>query len=191
MPASKILIRAQDGTPEQIAFLSAAFSPTAARDLRINTPTTATISMASVANAAARQSTKVDLGDPRPTLYKVRATIEFAATPTAGLTVDLYWAPSSSATAGTGNAAGVTGTDAAYAGDSSNLTAALRQLERIGTFVCTEVPTAEGIQTAECGYFVPGERYGSLVVVNSSGAAIHSDDQEFHVVFSPVNTESQ
>lgn len=190
---NKVLLDTQDGTPPQICFADHAgdFGPTAARNLEVGTPTDCQISMASVANAAARQSAKVDLGAVRAPRYKVRATIEFAATPTAGNVVEFYWAPSGSATAANANAGGVSGSNAAYTGDSSNLTAAVKQLERIGTFVCTEVPTAEGIQTAECGYFVPGERYGSLVVVNNSGAAIHSDDAEFHVVFDPVFEEIQ
>jgi hypothetical protein len=113
-----------------------------------------------------------------------------AATPTAGDVIELYWAPSPSATAGTANPANVTGADSAYAGYSSNLAASVKQLERIGTFVCTAQTTAT-VQVAECGYFVPGERYGSLVVKNESGAAFHSDDVECHVVFDPIVDEVQ
>src|SRR3954466_15710006 len=102
----------------------------------------AAITMTSVANAAARQSVKLDLGASRAAAYYLRCDNEIAATPTAGNTIDYYWAPSSSATAGTDNPGGVGGTDSAYAGYSSNLTASLPQLQFIGSMVCTAQATA-------------------------------------------------
>jgi hypothetical protein len=144
----------------------------------------AAITLASVANAAARQAAKLDLGATRGQLYRVKAAFEIAATPTAGATIDLYWAPSSSGTAGTDNPANVSGTDAAYSGYSSNLTASIKQLQFIGSFVCTAQATAT-VQKAVVGAFVPANRYGSLVVVNNSGAAIHSSDSNCEIVLTP------
>lgn len=193
---SKILVQEQDGTPKQIVFADHAtdFGPAAAKDLRITTDASKELDcqllLASLADDAARQSTKVDLGENRAEEYKVRAAFEFAATPVAGETVELYWAPSHSATAGNGNPGNATGADAAYAGYSSNLDASLKQLEFLGSFVVTAQPTAT-IQTAEVTVFSPSERYGSLIVVNRSGAAFHSDDVECHVVFDPVIREQQ
>lgn len=189
---NKVLLDTQDGTPPQICFADHAgdFAPTTANDLRVGSPTNVQISLASLADAAGRQSAKVDLGAVRAPRYKVRMACEHAATPTAGNVVELYWAPSGSATAGNGNPGAVSGSDAAYAGYSSNLAASVRQLERIGTMVLTAQATAT-IQVAECGYFVPGERYGNLVVVNRGGSAFHSDDVEIHVVFDPVFEEIQ
>lgn len=190
--ANKVLLDEQDGTPKQIVFAdhAADFAPTAANDLQFGTPTEAQLDLTSLADTAARMSAKVDLGAVRAPRYKVRAAFELAATPVAGDVIELYWAPSSSATAGTGNAGGVTGADAAYAGYSTNLAASVKQLERIGTFICTtQVSTV--VQIAECGYFVPGTRYGSLVVKNESAAAFHSDAVESHVVFDPVYEEIQ
>jgi len=192
--ASKVLLDEFDGTPAQITFRDVTdFSPTAANDLRHGSAVDVEVQLdlTSLADAAARQSTKVDLGAVRAPRYKVRAVFEIAATPTAGDIIELYWAASSSGTAGTGNPGGVTGADGAYTGSSSNLAAAIRQLERIGTFVCTEVATAEAVQVAECGYFVPGERYGSLIVKNESNAALHSDAVEMHIVFDPMVEEIQ
>jgi hypothetical protein len=143
------------------------------------------IAMASVANGAARQSVKLDLGATRAELYAVKAAFELAATPTAGATIDLYWAPSSSATAATDNPGNVSGADGAYAGYSSNLTAALKQLQFIGSFVCTAQATGT-VQKGFVGRFSPPNRYGSLVVVNNSGAAIHSSDANCEVVFTPI-----
>ena len=190
--ASKILISEMDGTPEQISFADHAndFSPAAASDLQFSTPTTSQIQLASVANGAARQSVKVDLGTERAQAYKVRAAFEMAATPTTGLLIEIYWAPSSSSTAANGNAGGVSGADAAYAGYSANLDESVKQLDYIGSFVTTVQATAV-VQIAEIGTLEPTERYGSLVVKNESDAAFHSDDVECHVVFDPIVVESQ
>ena len=190
--ANKILITEMDSTPEQISFADHAgdFSPTAANDLQFSTPTTCQLSLVDVADGAARQSAKVDLGTKRAQAYKVRAAFELAATPTAGDVIELYWAPSSSSTAATGNAANVSGSDAAYSGYSSNLAQSVKQLDFIGGFVCTVQATGT-IQVAEVAVFSPTERYGSLVVKDESGAAFHSDDVECHVVFDPIVPEVQ
>lgn len=145
----------------------------------------AAITLASLANAAGRQSVKLDLGASRAAQYRVKASFEIAATPTAGNTIDLYWAPSESATAGTDNPANVTGADAAYAGYSSNLTASIKQLIFIGSFVCTAQATGT-VQYAEVGRFSPPSRYGSLVVVNNSGAALHSTDTNQAISLIPI-----
>jgi hypothetical protein len=142
------------------------------------------LSMASVANNAARQSAKTDLGANRPEVYDVIAAFELAATPTAGNVIELWWAPSPNATAANANPGAVSGSDAAYAGYSSNLDASIKQLQFIGDFVCTAQATGT-IQVARAGSFRPRERYGSLVVYNKSGAAFHSDDVECHVVMIP------
>ena len=193
---SKLLVQEQDGTPKQIVFADHAndFNPTAANDLRISTDGSNEadydIELASVADDAARQSVKADLGENRALEYSVRAAMEFAATPVAGQTVELYWAPSLKAAAGIANPANVTGADAAYAGYSANLDDSLLQLEFIGAFVVTAQATAT-VQVADVAVFAPSQRYGSLVVVDQSGAAFHSDDIESHVVFDPIIPESQ
>ena len=193
---SRLLIQEQDGTPKQIVFADHAndFGPTAANDLRISTDGSNEadydIEPAGVADDAARQSVKADLGENRAAEYTVRAAFEFAATPTAGATVELYWAPSHKSAAGSGNPGNVTGADAAYSGYSSNLDASLKQLEFIGAFVVTAQATGT-VQVGEVAVFAPSQRYGSLVIVNRAGAAFHSDDVESHVVFDPILPESQ
>lgn len=192
---TKILVTEAGGTPKQLVFADHGgdFSPAAADDLRDPTSgnrTTVNLSLASVANNAARQSDKADLGTDFAGMYAVRAAFEFAATPTAGNTVELYWAPSLSGTAANGNAGGVSGANAAYSGYSSNLDASVRQLQPIGNFVCTAQATAT-VQKGVVGYFMPPTRYGTLVVYDKSGAAFHSDDVECHVVFDPVVFEVQ
>lgn len=192
--ANRVLVQEFDGTPAQITFadFGGDFSPTAANDLRHASATDVEVqlALAGVADGAGRQSAKVDLGENRATRYSVRAAFELAATPTAGDVIELYWAPSQHATAGTGNPANVTGSDAAYAGYSANLAASVLQLQLIGVFVCTAQATGT-VQVAEIGTFEPTERYGSLIVKNESNAAFHADDAETHVVFDPVVIEIQ
>src|SRR3989304_93606 len=131
--ANKILLDEQNGTPKQICFRDVTdFGPAAANDLRVGTPTLVQLDMTSVADAAYRQSTKVDLGAVRAPAYAVRAALEFAAGVVAGEIMDFWWAPSGSATAGTANAGGVSGADGAYTGYSSNAAASVRPLEHIG-----------------------------------------------------------
>lgn len=197
MAASKFLVQEMDGTPKQIVFADHAgdFSPTAANDLRKTTDASqeldVQLSLASVSNGAYRQSAKVDLGENRAQWYKFRVAVEIAATPTASNAIDLYWAPSHSGTAGTGNAGGVSGSDSAYTGYSSNAAAAVKQLDFIGSAIVTTQATAT-VQVIEVqGLFSPSERYGSLVVLNGSGAAIHSDDVEINIVADPYVPEGQ
>ncbi len=191
MANNDVLIREFTSTPAPITFRdSTDFSPTTANDLRhaSATDTEVQLDLTSVADTAARQSTKVDLGATRAQFYKVRAAFELAATPTAGRVIELYWAPSQHATAANGNAANVSGSDSAYTGYSSNLADSVLQLDFIGVFVCTGQATGT-VQVAEVGVFSPSERYGSLVVKNESGAAFHSDAVESHVVFDPIVPE--
>lgn len=171
----------------QIVFADHAgdFGPTAANDLQQGTPTEVQLSLASVASTAARQSAKVDLGANRAPRYSVMAAIEGAATPVTGSRVDFYWNPSPDATAANGNAGLASGADAAYDGGAGTLAEGLAQLEFLGSLVMMALATPN-VQVARIGTFVAAERYGSLVVVNNSGAALHSDDVEMHVVLTPI-----
>ena len=190
--ANKILLSEMDDTPPQIVFRDVTdFSPTAANDLRKGTPTLVQLNLEGLADDAYRQSTKFDFGANWASAYAVRAAIEHAATPVAGEIWTFYLVPSQSATAGTGNAAGASGADSAYTGYSSNANASIKQAVQIGIFVCTAQATPT-IQVAECGTFVPTERYGSLIVFNTSGAAYFATDAaEAHIVFDPIIMEVQ
>jgi hypothetical protein len=194
---AKILISEMDGTPKQICFGDHAgdFSPTAANDLRKTTDgtqeTDAQMAVASLANGSYIQTAKVDLGANWAREYEVRAAMEFAATPTAGNACLMWWAPSQSSTAATANPGNVSGSAASYAGYSSNAAASVKHLGNpIGRFITTAQATTT-VQVAVCGRFRPAHRYGSLVFYNGSGAAIHSDDVECHIVLDPIVDESQ
>lgn len=149
------------------------------------------LDLTSVANAAARQSDKIDFGANRAELWSLAAAIEIAATPTAGLTIDFYLAPSHSATAATANGGGIGGADAAYTGYSSNLTDSLKQLMYLGSMVTTAQATGTVQIAINVCVFAPPERYGTIVVVNNSGAALHSDAVEMAVRLSPIEEQVQ
>lgn len=191
--ANKILITVQDDTPAQICFRdSTDFGPASATDLRGEglTPTYGQLDTTSLADAAARQSAKVDLGANYAQTYRVRGSFELAATPTAGDVIELYWGESAHSTAANGNPAGLTGSDAAYTGLDSDLAHSVLMLTFIGVHVCTNDPTTV-IQSSIVGTFSPGNRYGMLVIKNESGAAFHSDAVEIHIVLDPITPEIQ
>lgn len=155
----------------------------------------AAITLASLANSSsestgARQAVKLDLGATRARAYTVTATFEIAATPTAGNVIELWWSPSSSATAGTANQGNATGTDAAYTGYSSNITASLKHCLFIGNFVCTAQATTT-VQAAFVGILVPPHRYGCLIVWNKSGAALHSTETNQAITLTPIEDTSE
>ena len=174
------------GTQLSFADHAGDFAPATASSLEQGTPTDVQLSLASVSDDAARQSAKFDLGANRAALYQLQAAIEIAATPTAGEVIEFYIGWSDDATAANGNPGGLSGSDAAYSGYSSNLDASLLQLDRVGTMVVTAQATGTVQIATNLGLVVPRARYGTLVVVNRSGAALHSDDVESHVVLTPI-----
>lgn len=194
--ANKVLRTPLDGTPDQIVLADHAtdFSPTGANDLRITTDGTfdldVQMDLTSLANGSYRQSAKFDFGSKFGIEYFARLAVEIAATPTAGNTIGLYLAYSDVATAGTGNAAGVSGSDAAYAGYSSNADAAILQLDLVSLFTVTAQATTT-VQVIDGWTFRPKARYASAVILNESGAALHSDAVEMHIVLNPLVDEIQ
>lgn len=145
----------------------------------------AAISLASVANSAARQGVKLDFGSSRARRYLVRGSFELAATPTAGAVIELYMGWSNNATAGTDNPAGLSGTDAAYTGQSSNLDASARQLAYLGDFVVSALATTT-VQDIILGIIEVPTQWGCPVVYNKSGAAFHSTNTNQAIRFIPI-----
>ena len=188
--ANEILVK--HGT--QIRFcVAGSFSPADnGTNWTIGTPTDVALTLNNVANAAARQSTKVDLGATRAAKYEVLGCVDFTGeTPSATGQVDYYWAPSTSNTGSDGNVAGNSGADgAAPDGALGSITLAefLKQCQYIGTLY-----THDGavVQNGFVGVFSPVSRYGQLVVVNNAGDNFEQDDVEAHQVFNPVKDEIQ
>lgn len=151
---------------------------------------TVQITLAALANAAARQGVKVDLGATRAARYDVTFRPELDVAPASGAVMSLWWAPSPSGTAGTANPGGVSGADAAYTGTAGDSIAdSVKQLQLIGVLVCTsDLATVVQQQTFT---FFPASRYGSIVVFNESGQALEGDDIEMSIIMMPVIDEVQ
>jgi hypothetical protein len=192
--ANKFLITPMDDTPPQIAFANFAgdFSPAAAKDLRIGTPTTGELVLLDLATAAAAQSAKVDLGAKFAERYACVAVIEMQVTAAgAGTTVEFYWNASPSATAANANMGAASGSAAGYDGYSADLVDAIKQLIYIGSMVMAD-DAVDSIQTGFVGDLYPPHRYGSLIVRNLTGQKLcDTDDIEAHVVLNPVIPELQ
>jgi hypothetical protein len=149
---------------------------------------TAQLDLTSIANNAARQSDKVDLGTTRPRLYAVRVGIEYDVAPTAGNTSEFYWSSSQSVTAGTGNDGGCSGADGAYKAAEEDEWK--RQLIFLGALISTN-DAATTVQYSTVGYFTPPHRYGQIVYVNKSGQALEGDAVEMFVALIPITDEIQ
>ena len=149
---------------------------------------TAQIDLTSLANNAARQSDKVDLGATRAAAYGVRVGIEMDVAPTAGTVIEFYWSGSASATAGTGNAGGCSGADGAYkAGEEDEWK---KQLQFLGNLVLT-ADAAPAVQIQDIGILTPGDRYGQIVVLNKGGQALEGNAVEMFVALIPIVDEYQ
>lgn len=189
--ANEVLVK--QGTQIRF-FVTGSFSPVdAGTNFTVGTPTDVVLTLASVADAAGRQSTKVDLGATRAAQYSVFGCVDFTGeTPTAGEIVEYYWAPSASTTAGTGNIAGNSGVDGALVDGptTTGITVAefILQCQFIGSLVVTDDAT---VQVGYVGTFSPTERFGQMIVVNNSGDAFEADDVEAHTVMNPIIDEVQ
>lgn len=148
--------------------------------------------MSAIANGAGVQSIKIDLGATRAARYTVLGAFDFTGeTPSAGGSVDLYWAPSTSGTQATGNIAGNSGADAACpngALGSITLAEFVDMCQFIGS-----LRTHDGavVQNGYVGTFSPIHRYGQMIVVNNAGDAFEADEVEHHIVMNPVVDEIQ
>ena len=162
---------------------------TAANSLIIGSPTDVQMDLTGLSasgGATQRQSAKADLTTPWSGLWTVDACIEHETAPADGGVVEFYWGASPSATAGTGNPAGLGGSDASYA-PASGLNG---QLQFIGVLSLRN----NVINIGHVGIFTPWYRYGMLVVVNQGSTATRSTAtamDETHIVMTEVIGELQ
>lgn len=145
----------------------------------------------SLANGSYYQGAKLDLGATFGQQYDVYLDLEFAATPTAGATVAVWLAGSTSGTAGTDNGGNVSGTDAAYTGYSSNAAASVNALQFVGAGIITAQATATVQKRVFVGRIQPGNRYVSPVILNGGGSAFHSTITNFQLRLEPVEYTSE
>ncbi|KKK95730.1 hypothetical protein LCGC14_2669880, partial [marine sediment metagenome] len=153
--------------------------------IEIGTPTEVEMSLLDLADTAAVQSTKADLGVVRARRYVVTCCLEYqVAAPTTGTLVEFYWAASGQSGAAVGNPGYATGADGAYTGTPATLAEGIDQLQFIGILV---VSADIEFQIADIGEFSPAHRYGSLIVKNESGQTIADTDiVESAVVMTPI-----
>lgn len=160
---------------------------TPANSLIIGTPTDVQLDLTGVAaSGGARQSAKANLTTPWARQWLVMACLEFETAPTDGGTVEFYWAPSPSSTAGTGNPGGTTGSDAAFTDTTGNL----GQMDLIGIMTVRN----NIINIGKVGVFIPSHQYGNLVVVNQASTALRSTAtamDETHITMTELVDEIQ
>lgn len=139
---------------------------------------------------AARAGAKADLGATRAKQYAVTVCVEMAVAPTSLSSVDVYWAASPHATAGTLNPGGCTGVDEAYSGTAGDsLDDSLNQLIYLGTVSLTS--DADPVLQMQTFTLFPSHRYGMPVIDNNSDQAMHSDAIECFVSLTPIVPEIQ
>jgi len=162
---------------------------TAANDIRVTSPETPTkvqLDLTGVVATAARQSAKTaDLGSAWAQEWMLGACIENETAPTAGGTVEFWWAGSPSSTAGTGNPGNASGADAAFT------VAGLTQLIFIGALVVLN--QVVNIDNNVGKLWMP-YRYGSLIVVNKTSTAFRSTPtamDETHNTLTPLIPDIQ
>lgn len=147
------------------------------------------IDLTSIADDAARQGDKADLGVTRPEAYAVLVGIEMDVAPTAGTHIEVYWSESFSGTAGTGNSGGASGTDLAYkAGEEDEWK---KQLTLIGVLVLTNDAATTVQRACINDQFNAPTRYGMPIVLNKSGQAFEGDAIEMYVALVPRTDELQ
>lgn len=158
---------------------------TAANSLIIGTPTDVQMDLGAVAaSGGSHQSAKTgDLGSTRAYRYVVDACLEFATAPADAGLVHFFWAPSPSATAGTGNVGGTSGSDASY----TETNGSLGQLQFIGSMTVRNTT----INIGRVGVFSPLHRYGALVIENDASTAIATTADEVHITVTPIVDEIQ
>ena len=192
MTTNQVLVKdAAAATPKQISFAThASYAPGTNNVIEIGTPTEVKMSLLDLADAAAVQSTKADLGAVRASRYVVTCCIEYqVAAPTTGTLVKFYWSASGQSGAAVGNPGYATGADGAYTGTPATLAEGIAQVEPLGVLV---VSADLEFQKADIGVFSPTHRYGSLIVKNETGQIIADTDIiETAVVFTPIVDDIQ
>lgn len=144
-----------------------------------------TITLTSLADAAARMSASADLGAKTSQRWSLRLECEIDAAPTAGEEVEVYLAFSDDNSKWPG---GVTGSDAAYKGGEEAEWA--KQLIFLGSlFVANDTDGVD--QVAIISTFMPLARYVVVVIKNESGQAFSETAGDHIVTLIPMTDEIQ
>ena len=141
-------------------------------------------SVEGLTNANGRVSAQIDLGAvPRPAYYKWSCEVQFQATPTQGIGLELYkaGAPDGDSTQIDGD---VGASDAALGDVDMRY-----NLKQIG-YVVSENATASEVCVAS-GSFEHMDRYLTLVAYNASGAPVNATDTNFVFTLQPYYWQGQ
>ena len=142
---------------------------------------------AGLANAAAWQGAKADLGDPKAKLFTVTLNVEIDVAPASGVTIDLYWAASEDNTAFPG---GASGSDATYTGTAGDSIAdSLKQCMYIGGIPCTA--DADPVEQQKTWMVSLPTQYGAPIVFNQCGQSLVTDGTHMYLIVTPLIDEIQ
>lgn len=148
------------------------------------------IDLTDLADGAARQGAKADLGATRAKEFSVTVCVEMAIAPASQAAIDVYWATSPHATPATMNPGGTSGVDAAYTGTAGDsLDDSLLQLQYLGPISLTA--DDDPVLQSQTFTLLPQHRYGMPVIDNNGGQAMHSDAIECFVAATPIISEVQ
>lgn len=139
-----------------------------------------TLTLTSLANNAGRQGGKADLGSAWSQEYLAIIESSVASAASNGLELELWWAASVNATAGTDNPGGLSGAD----GSVSNPDEVKYQCQFVGA-----LPFSNGLGTAvqrTYKVFRPQSRYGFPVLVNKTGQALGATAGDHKVRLVPL-----
>ena len=153
------------------------------------------IDLTSLADDAARQGAKADLGANRAPSYAAIIGIEFDVAPTAGEIVWVYWSSSYSSGAGTGNTGGAasTGADAAWAPGGGAIADRLEYVQHLTSIgMLSAAADAATVYQIACinPSFCPPTRYGFPIVLNESGQALEGDAVEMFIALIPQTPDA-
>ena len=144
--------------------------------------------MGGLADDAAWQGAKGDLGALRATEYAVRVGIELDVDLAAAGSVEVYWSSSPSGTAATSNTGGASGANEAY---TAGVNSQLEHLTLLGVLYLPATCDDDIGYDAVIGVFTPPSRYGMPVVVNKSGQAFEVTADKIFVALIPLVVEIQ
>lgn len=165
--------------------------PTAGEDLEVGTPTDVEMNPGTLASGSLYQSDDFDFSEFWSTAYLVKVACEWSVAPTAGGAVRVYIGPND-ALGATGLPGGLSDAKGAYNGygaAAADAIEALPQLDQVGRgLIVTNDAT---IQVASLGVYVPIARYGVCVIYNNTSQAFGPDDNEFQIVFTPINLQQR
>ena len=169
----------------EFSFQSGVYVPTGNNDLSSGSPTVVDLTLdeggTGLADQAAVNSDKLDLGAVWPTEFVMIAALEWFAAVTAGVTVDFYWSPSANSAPAEGNPGSPDGVDGLYSPSGFTDDEGVRQMIYIGSHI-NNGNIAPQIAVISTTLSLP-TRFGQLVVFNDSGTLLcGTDDIESSVL---------